>query len=120
MRYMSSLARRGGSAVAELLGTEVLENSEKTLGDCSMTNIRLPLNFAALTGDDANLAEMIGQWMMRTMILECETAVNIMVYANAWWVRLSSQIYLTMDDFEHAGQLLQQICLRAEEGEWKH
>ncbi|KAK4502012.1 hypothetical protein PRZ48_007823 [Zasmidium cellare] len=118
--YMSSLARRGGNAVAELLGTEALENSERTLGDCSMTNIRLPLNFVALTGDDTDLAETIGQWMMRTMILECETAVNIMVYANAWWVRLSSQIYLTMDDFEHAGQLLQQVCSRAEEGEWKH
>lgn len=118
--YMTSLARRGGQMVAELLKTEVLENAEGTLGDCSMTNIRLPVSINSLAVDDFAQAERIGQWMMRNMILEHEVAVNIMVYANAWWVRLSAQIYLTMDDFKHAGRMLQQVCLRAEKGEWKH
>ncbi|KAF2172691.1 hypothetical protein M409DRAFT_16652 [Zasmidium cellare ATCC 36951] len=120
MGYMASLARRGGRAVASLLGTEVLENAGNTLGECSLTNVRLPLDFHFSTGGDTSVAEKIGQWMMRTMILDCETAVNVIVYANAWWVRLSSQIYLTMDDFEYAGQMLQQVCLRAERGDWKH
>lgn len=40
-------------------------------------------------------------------------------HANAWWVRLSAQVYLTLEDFEAAGQALKVVCEKARDGEWK-
>ncbi|ORY59643.1 pyridoxal phosphate-dependent transferase [Pseudomassariella vexata] len=40
--YMQNLAREGGKRVAEILGTEVMENRKGTLTQCAMVNVALP------------------------------------------------------------------------------
>jgi len=97
----------------------VLENQDKTLGQCSLTNIALPLDQSAITGGDDGKVGAVSQWMMQTMIEEYETAVLIYTYDRKWWVRLSGQVYLTMDDFEYAGQKLKEMCGRVVDMEWE-
>lgn len=54
MRYNCSLAREGGSRVAEHLATWVMENEEGTLGDCAMTNVAMPLVVAPKRESEAD------------------------------------------------------------------
>ncbi|KAK5165932.1 uncharacterized protein LTR77_008856 [Saxophila tyrrhenica] len=117
--YLPYLAREGGAAVAKYLGTEVLENDERTLGNCSLTNVRLPLSVDGITGGDSVKVEKITAWMMRHMIEENETAVYVYSYGGNWWVRLSAQVYLTKDDFMHAAKMLEKTCQRVKDGSWQ-
>lgn len=41
--YLWRLAAEGGQRVADRVGTWVMQNEEKTLGDCGMVNVALPL-----------------------------------------------------------------------------
>ncbi|KJX93075.1 aminotransferase family protein [Zymoseptoria brevis] len=108
--YMFHLARSGGEAVARILGTEVLENEDGTLGDCALTNVRLPIGALFHETEGSKVPEDIGEWIMRTMILERNTAVNVFLYADAWWARLSAPVYATLEDFEVAGRHLRELC----------
>lgn len=115
MAYTQTLAQEGGRAVADALGTEVLENEHGTLGQCSLTNIRLPLSDAEGV---LKLSE-IAAWVQRIMTFDHKTAVNVFIYKNGVWVRLSSQVYLTLSDFQTAGFNLRTVCERADRGEWR-
>lgn len=108
--YILDLARKGGKAVAAILGTEVLENEEGTLGNCALTNIRLPLKLAESAKKDLTRIQEVSRSIMKAMIVEHQTAVNVYYYAGACWVRLSAQVYLTLEDFEHAGRRLKDLC----------
>lgn len=119
MDYMANLAHDGGSAVARILETEVLENKEGTLGNTACTNVRLPLSLDDLAENDMATVHKIGDWIMRTINLEHDIALNIFPYVGALWTRLHAQIYLTLADFEAAGMMLHVVCERAQKGEWK-
>ena len=110
--YIRNLAREGGKAVASILGTEVLENEEGTLGECNMTNIHLPI-------PSEMSSPAVRAWVMKTTDLEFNIPVYLTFHANAWWVRLSAQVYLTLEDFEAAGQALKVVCEKARDGEGK-
>ena len=117
--YLLHLARKGGAAVAEKLGTEVMDNEEGTLGNCALTNVRLPLKVESVTGGNTAVVEIVTQWLMKTMIEEYQTAVYVYSYGACWWVRLSAQVYLTVEDFEHAAEQLLEACRRVGDAEWK-
>ena len=104
--YNKNLARRGGQLVAEMLGTEVMENEERTLGDCAMTNVRLPVN------TQGKLIRDLADRINKTMNLKYNIAVNAYAYEGKFWVRLSAQVYLNMKDFEAAGIALRKIFSR--------
>nr|POE76208.1 hercynylcysteine sulfoxide lyase [Quercus suber] len=115
--YMLHLAQRGGEAVAKILDTEVLENEKRTLGNCAFSNVRLPLDRSQV-GDQSEGLEEVGNWIMRTMILERSTSVNIFLYADALWARLSAPVYATLEDFEVAGQHLRELCQIVRHDRW--
>ena len=86
-----------------------------------MVNVRLPTSaVSAVDAAGKYLAtpDRITQWMMKTMILEYQTAVNVYYYAEFWWVRLSAQVYLTLQDFERCGRLLKEAWMRVENVNW--
>lgn len=122
--YQRKLAREGGKRVAEILGTEVLENKKGTLTDCAMVNVALPLvvtpeseeEDASKEGDvkiPRQSASKFTQWLLETMMHDYKTFMALCVHQDRWYVRLSAQVYLDMDDFEWAGTTLQEICKRA-------
>ncbi|CAD0090130.1 unnamed protein product [Aureobasidium vineae] len=102
INYNKDLARQGGQLMANLLGTEVLENKELTLGDCAMTNVRLPIS-----GEKCSNA--LADSLNRVMNMDHNIAVN--AYKNALWVRMSAQIYLRLEHFEAAARALEDVIL---------
>lgn len=123
--YCFKLARDGGGIIATTLGTEIMENSQKTLGRCCFTNVRLPLNFhrAGTSEDEHHLnagdGPNIVQWLMDRAMCEYNTWIPGKFYGGAAWVRLSAQIYLEIKDFEWAATVLHTLCKRIIEGEWR-
>ena len=139
--YLHDLARRGGERAAAILGTKILENDERTLVRCAMVNVALPL--AVGVGDTADdgaelteaqlerepgleslpvvphaAASAVANWMERVLIDDHNTFIIIYTYRGRFWVRLSAQVYLELDDFEWAGQMLKSVCARAAAGEY--
>ncbi|KAK5116566.1 hypothetical protein LTR85_009191 [Meristemomyces frigidus] len=118
MAYTHQLSREAGKTVASVLGTEVMENEEGTLGNCNLSNVRLPLSFGDIADDDHRKAVKVAQWIAKTLVEEYNTFIAIIFYGGAWWVRLSSQVYLTAEDFEWGAGVLKELCARVSTGEW--
>jgi selenocysteine lyase/cysteine desulfurase len=123
--YCQTLARDAGKYVAKELGTEVMENSTGTLGQCCMSNVRLPISLdkvhaiAAQNGiekEDAGV--MVRDWMKKLSHEEYGTFIIVYWYGDVWWTRLSAQVYLEMRDFEKMAEILKGMCERVEKGEW--
>jgi selenocysteine lyase/cysteine desulfurase len=125
----------GARKVAELLGTEVLENEEGTLTKCVMANVRLPLRVAAQDEDEFQTrggeteveseyvikhgcGSQAGEWMTDTMMVEYDTFLAIFPFQGGYWVRLCGQVYLDADDFVWAGKVLKDLCERVGKGEY--
>ena len=118
--YCFNLARDGGHLLAKILGTQVMQNAQDTLGQCCFTNVRLPLLFD--TGRQGGLSGAEGpnivKWIMDRAMCEFNTWIPGKFYAGVIWVRLSAQIYLEIKSFEWAAGVLQQLCDRVTKGEW--
>lgn len=123
--YCSNLAKDGGALVAKMLGTEVLDNSEGTLTNgISMVNVRLPLHPRGEEGRPGDRKVDIGAkgnaWVShwaQTHSITYNTFLAFVWHANAWWVRISAQVYLDMTDFELCGVVLKDICAKIVSGE---
>lgn len=111
--YCFDLAAKGGSLMAEIFGTEALEASSR----CCFATVRLPLEVSEV-GDGDNGA-VIAKWMQELTPAEYETYIPIKFYADAFWCRISAQVYLTVEDFEWAAKTILKLCDRAKAGEWK-
>lgn len=125
IEYCTRLAQDAGKLVAKALGTEVMDNETKTLSQCCMSMVRLPIE----PGKMQQAGEMVGLgkdevggavtfWLHRTMLDDYSTFLQTLFYGGAWWARLSGQVYLEMSDFEEAVPLLVELCERARKGEW--
>jgi len=125
--YCFGLAREGGRVIASVLGTEVMENTQQTLGKCCFTNVRLPLEFSQSDGRSAAASHALDaidgpdivKWLMDRAMCEYNTWIPGKFYGGAAWVRLSAQIYLEMKDFEWAATVLVKLCERIVDGEWQ-
>lgn len=121
--YQRKLAREGGKRVAELLGTVVLENRKGTLTDCAMVNVALPLviedSVSGVVGEREDIkvprekAMQVTNWLLDAMMKDYNTFMALCVHQDRWWVRLSAQVYLDMDDFDWAGVTLKELVERA-------
>jgi selenocysteine lyase/cysteine desulfurase len=124
--YCIRLAREGGSRVAKILGTRVLDNAEHTLTECCFANVQLPLYLSGVEPDGGggrgNIVELrpgvedaVVDWAQRTLIEEYNTFIPVFFFQRSWWVRLSGQVYLDLDDFDWAGRVLRELCGRVRE-----
>ncbi|KAL2267936.1 hypothetical protein VTJ83DRAFT_5213 [Remersonia thermophila] len=131
---LTGLARSGGKRAAEILGTHVLDNEERTLTRCAMVNVALPLALGEAAGADgpggkdstatmprvpASDASAVINWILETLMSEHDTFVALFTYDGRFWARLSAQVYLDLSDFAWAGERLKEVCARAAAGEYK-
>ncbi|KAL2352568.1 pyridoxal phosphate-dependent transferase [Cryomyces antarcticus] len=120
--YCFELARAAGQLTASTLGTNVLarvDAADRT-EECCFSNVRLPLDGdvdAAKGNHDA--AIRIAQWISQVLVREYATFIAIVFYGDAWWVRLSAQVYLDLADFEWGAGVLKKVCERVRAGEWR-
>lgn len=118
IEYNSRLAQEGGKLIAKILGTKTLDNAEKTLTDCCMVNVLLPLEISESpisgtnTVNPAKVAD-VTLWTQETLMKEHNTFIAIGYTQGQWWARLSGQVYLDIEDFEWAAYRLKEICERA-------
>lgn len=134
MDYCHTLARKGGHLVARMLGTEVLDNAEHTLTqECCMVNVRLPLGVTEdeddgqpnsggapsaklITSVPRSQVSTVTQFLHSSCVSDHSTFLAFIFYRNAWWARLSGQIYLELADFEYGGRVLQTLCDKVAQG----
>lgn len=123
--YCTQLAQEAGRLVAKALGTEVLENQSKTLGQCCMSMVRLPIEFeeVKVAGGKKGVGEekmgaLVNVWLQKTMADKGDTFLQTIFYGGSWWARFSGQVYLELQDFEGAVPALKELCERASGGEW--
>jgi hercynylcysteine S-oxide lyase len=133
-QYCRDLAQLGGKRIAEILGTEVMDNKSNSIQRCCFVNIRLPFELTqkassssaaealtngitssdkALRSDakiNADDALVIVKWIMEKAVKDYDTYLPAKVHAGAIWVRLSGQIYLELKDFLWAGRVLKELC----------
>lgn len=113
--YCVNLAREGAKIMVEILGTETLDNRQHSLTECCMFNVRLPLDVASIAEENRN---EVTQWIAKTAISDYDTFIPVFFFQGAWWVRLSSQVYLDVDDFRWSGETLKRLCDRVRRGEY--
>lgn len=123
IEYLWDLNKKGSDLVAKALGTPVMENKTNTLRNCGMANIGLPLWTvkAGKEGDvvvSAEETQTAFQWMLRTMIDDYKTFLSLFLHDGRFWVRISAQVYMGMDDYEWAGEMLKDICERVGKKEY--
>lgn len=117
--YCHELARKGGKEAAKILGTEVMENEDDSLGECMLTNVRLPISYVADAGGNFKEAVKLAQWFARTLLFEYKTYVGVYIHGERYWARMSAQVYLTLEDFEWTAKAMNELSERARNGEWR-
>ncbi|KAL9611768.1 MAG: hypothetical protein Q9167_003618 [Letrouitia subvulpina] len=119
MRYCEDVSYEGGKKVAELLGTEVMNNAEGTLTKCCMTNVKLPLRIGNGKGEikqEDALAVVL--WIGKTLIEEFDGFVAPYYHAGSFWLRYSGQVYLEIEDFVWSAGVIRKLCERVAKGEY--
>ncbi|KAI1106605.1 aminotransferase family protein-like protein [Jackrogersella minutella] len=123
MNYCKNMAREGGELMASIMGTEVLKNKTGTSRDCCFTNVRLPLEVTDDPQEGRHTgkvpvreAKAVADWITITTVDEFDTFIATRYYAGAFWIRISSQIYLDRRDFEWAANVLLDLCNRVMKG----
>ncbi|PQE20532.1 hypothetical protein CJF30_00001846 [Rutstroemia sp. NJR-2017a BBW] len=121
--YCKNLSKEGGALVAQILGTEVMDNSTNTLTDCSLINVLLPITIGEEKVEGmVNVSESNKMkaylWMVDTLMKDYNTWIMIAYLEGKWWTRLSAQVYLDMEDFEWAGRTLKELCMRVGNGDY--
>ncbi|KAK0624044.1 aminotransferase family protein-like protein [Immersiella caudata] len=118
--YCAKLAREGGDMVALALGTEVLDNKSGSLREgCAFATVRLPVAVCGEGGPSPADMDKVIPWFYATITKEFDTYLQTFSYNGSIWTRLSAQVYLGMEDFEWAAQILAIMSNRIRDGEWK-
>jgi selenocysteine lyase/cysteine desulfurase len=117
--YCENISNEAGRRMAEIFGTDVMQNSETTLTRCAMTNVRLPLSIG---NGPCEIPEKnttpVAIWMTEILAREHDVYLPTFVHACAFWTRLSGQIYLEIEDFVRGAEILKSLCMRAKQGEY--
>lgn len=126
MAYLWDLNKRGGKLVAERLGTKVMDNSTGTLTNCAMANVALPI-WSGEAGVDAKETDTVLspedagkalQWMLTAMIEDYSTFMALFMHGDRMWVRISAQVYLGVEDYARAAEVLAALCARVVKKEY--
>ncbi|KAI9691741.1 MAG: putative secondary metabolism biosynthetic enzyme [Bathelium mastoideum] len=129
--YCFTLARAGGTLMADNFGTEVMDNGTRTMSACCFTMVRLPLEFppvqSSSASDDSSdgsipalrleRGPVIARWITQKLMEDYDTWIPAQFYNGSAWIRVSAQIYLGIDDFAKAAVMLLELCERVKAGE---
>lgn len=118
IEYNTKLAQQAGQLVAKHLGTQVLDNKSRSMTNCCLVNVALPIVASAEKIQGTNTvspenALAAVQWMQKTLNEEYQTFIAILFFQGQWWARLSGQVYLELSDFEFAAKVLKEVSEKA-------
>lgn len=107
MKYNHELAVKGGKVASEILGTEVMENAEKTL-TTAMVNVRIPLKNPNITDDE------VVQAFIDKLLYEHDCMAPVYKHNNLWYTRFSAQVYNDLSDFKYVAKAILSVCKELE------
>lgn len=117
MEYVNGIAKEGGKEVARILGTEVMDNPEKTMSNCAFATVRLPLKIGTGEGEiPEEKKNLVTPWV-KVEAVKKDTYPACVLYAGNFWWRLSGQVYLELEDFVRGAEILKEVCQRVRNGE---
>jgi len=99
--YTHRLAVDGGNYIANVLGTEVLQDEDQ-IGN--IVDVRLPIN------NPDNPVLYNNFWIDTLFSRFSEVFAPAHRHGGQWWVRISAQIYNDLTDFEVLGNVFKRIC----------
>jgi len=101
MHYTHRLAVEGGQLMANILGTNVLTPHEQQVG--SMVNVRLPIK------DVHHPKIATPDYLIKHLLEKYNLFAPSYLHGGYFWTRVSSQIYLELQDFEHLGKVWKEV-----------
>lgn len=107
MIYNHDQAIKGGELAAKVLGTEVMENDDKTL-TFAMVNVRIPLTNPRIS--DAAVV----QYFIDKLLYEHDCMAPVYKHNNKWYTRFSAQVYTEVADFELVAKAILTVCKELE------
>jgi len=110
-RYCRDLAIRGGKRLAEILGTEEMDQTPNRELTLNMVNVKLPL--PDTPQNEAKAA--IDRFFKKKLLLEWNTFAPPFYLHGSWWVRCSAQIWNDISDFEYLGKAYKELCVQVKE-----
>ncbi|CEL07316.1 hypothetical protein ASPCAL10476 [Aspergillus calidoustus] len=122
--YLETLAKEAADIVAEVLGTEVMQEpnlnpgEESQLRRCGMSTVRLPITTRVELARRTDSAVLLSpgeggavvDWFQRRITERYGTFLPLVEHGGWLWVRLCAQVYLEKKDFERAAQVLKEVC----------
>lgn len=102
IKYCHKLALEGGTRLAKVLKTKVMDNTEELT--CNMVNVQLPLPSDLAPSLDLTVA------FLKKLLEEHYVSCSPFYHNGAWWVRCCAQIWNELDDFDVLGKALLIVC----------
>ncbi|EIW86131.1 PLP-dependent transferase [Coniophora puteana RWD-64-598 SS2] len=103
-QYCHTMALRGGRALAQHLGTEVMDPDGSLTWN--MVNVALPIPGAIW------YTQEVRAFISRTLLLEWNVSAGCYKHNGRWWTRCSAQIWTEVSDFLRVGNALKDMCKR--------
>ena len=131
MRYIQDISQCGAQIIAEMLGTEVLDNTGRTLTKCALQNVRLPIGtrsrerYISPTEREGKIQTvlvdnyrktLLTHYLQQVMSQEFNTFIPVILYRGNWYARVSGQVYLDEEDFRFGGRVLLDLVGRVRNG----
>jgi len=127
MKYCEKVANEGADVVANILGTDVLQEPGLKPGEksqmraCALNTVRLPIAVAdssdggsmvpgTLVTLSTTEASRAFPFIQRQLLEKYDTFVPVFQHGPWLWTRLSGQIFLEKSDFEWLGGILRELC----------
>ena len=126
MAYLWELNKKGSRLIADHLKTEVLENKAGTLTNCAMANVALPVWIGDDTESDnarvvvpTDKSDGVLQWMTETLMRDYRTFLVVFIHRGQYWIRISAQVYLELEDYQWAASVLETLSRRVAQREYE-
>ena len=117
MRYCEQVALEGGNKAKEILGTEMMEDTNSRRG--YFANVKLPLSIGDGIGEiEEQHAFIFLEWLAYRLAADFDTFMAPYLHGGCFWVRISGQVYLEVQDIEWGAKVLNELCRRARMGEY--
>lgn len=117
MGYCDQVALEGGRKAADILGTEMMEDTMTRQGH--FVNVRLPLKKGDGVGEIKEGDALIFlEWFAHRLVADFDTFMAPYLHAGSFWVRISGQIYIEEQDIEWGAKVLNELSRRAQMAEY--
>ncbi|KAI0326635.1 PLP-dependent transferase [Cubamyces sp. BRFM 1775] len=113
--YCHKLAMDGQKVLAEVMGTQVMdETGELTL---NMPNVALPLPAEKTPGEVYTREQLkqIDLFLREQLLNKWKTYAAHYFHAGRWWCRCSAQVFNEVSDFEYLGKAFNAMCKEIKE-----